>query len=88
MLTYNINVTGLVQGVNFRAYIYSKAKYLNIKGYVKNLSDGSVEIRAQGDEDSIQKLIEHAKVGPPMARVSNIKIKKEDHEKFHDFEIK
>ena len=72
MKTYEINVYGTVQGVGFRAYVYDKAIDLNIKGFVKNMYDGSVKIIAQGYEQSIQLLIEYAKKGPIMAHVNDL----------------
>ncbi len=52
-----IIVHGEVQGVGFRRYVWSIAKRLGLKGYVKNLSDGKVEIVLQGDSKDIEKLI-------------------------------
>ena len=47
-------VKGRVQGVSFRYYTVKKATALNIKGWVKNLSDGnSVEIWAEGEEEKL-----------------------------------
>lgn len=56
-----ILVSGHVQGVGFRHYIWSNAKKLNLKGYAKNLPDGTVEIIAQGNNESINKLIDSIK---------------------------
>ena len=57
-------VSGIVQGVGFRYFIYRKAVELGLRGYVKNLFDGNVEIVVEGEKDKIQILIEHAKIGP------------------------
>ena len=65
-------VYGRVQGVGYRAFIYDKALYLGLKGFVKNLPDGSVEIEAEGEEKDLFKLIEFAKSGPPLSNVTNI----------------
>ncbi|PIQ77203.1 acylphosphatase [Candidatus Peregrinibacteria bacterium CG11_big_fil_rev_8_21_14_0_20_46_8] len=53
-----IRITGKVQGVFFRAEAKKRADAWNIKGYAKNLSDGSVEVCAQGEPDAVRKLIE------------------------------
>ena len=50
-------VQGLVQGVGFRATTKKLADRLQIQGYVKNKSDGSVEICAQGTESQLKELI-------------------------------
>jgi len=73
-----IIVRGLVQGVGFRAYIYRIARSLGLKGFVKNQIDGSVLIVAEGEEDSLNKLIEAAQRGPPAAIVESIDVVFED----------
>ena len=49
---------GLVQGVGFRAFVKREADGFNLKGFVKNLDDGSVEICAIGKKEILQKFIE------------------------------
>ncbi|MGC8573161.1 MAG: acylphosphatase [Caldisphaera sp.] len=78
-----ILVNGHVQGVGFRHFIWSNAKKLNIKGYAKNLSDGSVEIIANGNNESINKLLEIIKNS--YFEVDNIKTEKLDNCYFNDF---
>ncbi|MGC9071821.1 MAG: acylphosphatase [Acidilobus sp.] len=53
-----IRVTGFVQGVGFRAYVRRHALSLGLRGYAKNMPDGSVEVVAQGDEQAIRDLID------------------------------
>lgn len=69
-----IKIYGLVQGVFFRAYTREIAKKLGVKGYVRNMPDGSVEVLAKGNQEALKKLIEFCKQGPPEARVEKIKI--------------
>lgn len=52
-----ILVSGLVQGVGFRALVKRHALLYNIKGFVRNLPDGRVEICAQGNTDQIKNFI-------------------------------
>ena len=70
-----IQVVGIVQGVFFRANIRDYAKKLGIKGTVRNLYDGSVEIVAEGKEEKLNELIAYAKIGPPSAKVYDINVK-------------
>ena len=70
-----IVVSGIVQGVFFRASTREVASKLGIRGIVRNLADGSVEIIAEGTEEKLDKLIRFAKNGPPSARVYDIDIK-------------
>ena len=69
-----IRVYGIVQGVFFRANTRDFAQKLGLRGTVRNVLDGSVEIVAEGDEESLNKLITYAKTGPPSAKVYNIEI--------------
>lgn len=52
-LLYKILITGQVQGVGFRWSALKEARNLGIKGFVKNLSDGSVYIEAEGYSDQL-----------------------------------
>ena len=50
-------VSGRVQGVGFRYYVEDIALGMNISGWVRNLSDGTVEIDAEGEEDKLKKFL-------------------------------
>jgi acylphosphatase len=65
-------VIGKVQGVFFRYHAKKQAKLLKLTGWVKNLSDGSVEIVAEGKEEDLDKLMEWCRRGPPFAKVNNL----------------
>ncbi len=65
-------ISGRVQGVGFRAFTRSKAKSLGLKGFVRNLPDGRVEVYAEGDEDALRKLIEYLSIGPFFADVRQV----------------
>jgi acylphosphatase len=67
-------VRGRVQGVFFRASVESWAEELNLKGYVRNLPGNVVEVVAEGEKPQLEKLAAHLKVGPPAAKVDEIKI--------------
>ncbi|WP_415879724.1 acylphosphatase [Methylomonas sp. TEB] len=68
----HIIVKGRVQGVYFRAYTQKQAVKLNIKGFVRNLADGSVEIIGNGHPDDLQKLVAWCHKGPILAKVSEV----------------
>lgn len=70
----SIQVYGRVQGVAFRYSTRAKALSLGIKGFVKNMRDGSVYIEALGDEEDMQAFVEWCNQGPPAARVVNIQV--------------
>lgn len=86
-MTVRILVEGKVQGVFYRASTKAKARQLSLNGLVKNQSDGSVLIEAQGAENNIEALIEWCKTGPPTAKVENCKWEKIKERNYSKFEI-
>jgi acylphosphatase len=79
MIRAHILVSGVVQGVFFRHNTMKKANEFNVKGWVRNLQDGRVEIVCEGKKDEVQKLVDWSKKGPTGARVSNIHVTWEDY---------
>ncbi|MEX2498036.1 MAG: acylphosphatase [Wenzhouxiangellaceae bacterium] len=65
-------VSGMVQGVFFRASTQRKARSLNITGHAINLDDGRVEVLACGDELAVSELERWLNQGPPGARVTGV----------------
>lgn len=65
-------IFGFVQGVSYRAFVKKLADQKGIKGYVKNLSDGSVEVMADGIREDLLELVDHLKKGPIFAKVSRV----------------
>ncbi|MCB0308894.1 MAG: acylphosphatase [Bdellovibrionales bacterium] len=65
-------IHGKVQGVFFRATARDKARALELKGFVRNLPDGSVEIEAQGETALIEVFLRWCHNGPPQARVEKV----------------
>ena len=57
MLAVVITLRGRVQGVGFRWWAMGEARYLNLSGYAENLPDGSVEVRAQGEDEAVGRMI-------------------------------
>ena len=70
----HIFVSGRVQGVFFRRFTEETAKKLGITGWVRNLSDGRVEIWAEGTDSVLKEFIDCIHRGPPSARVEDIEI--------------
>ena len=84
----HIIVHGLVQGVGFRFYVRDRSAQYGIKGSVKNLHDGTVEIYAEGDEKQLHKFIEKIREGPSFGHVSRLVRKwKEPSDSYTDFTI-
>jgi acylphosphatase len=67
-------VHGRVQGVYYRAFVRRRVAELGLTGYARNLPDGTVEVRAEGERKQLQQLIGHLESGPPAARVTEVAI--------------
>jgi acylphosphatase len=65
-------VSGLVQGVFFRASTEVRARGLDLVGHARNLADGRVEVVAQGGADALDALARWLHEGPPSARVADV----------------
>jgi acylphosphatase len=66
----HVIIQGRVQGVGFRAFVYRKATEIGVTGWVRNRWDGSVEVIAEGDHSSLDKLVINLKRRPASAMVS------------------
>ena len=69
-----VTVHGLVQGVGFRMFVERSASRLGLKGWVRNLPNGSVEIDAQGPAGLVDELLNEVRIGPPASKVSSIAV--------------
>jgi acylphosphatase len=67
-------VSGLVQGVFYRASTRQKAAELGLSGFAANLPDGRVEVLVVGEEHAAGQLVEWLKRGPPAARVTGVEV--------------
>ena len=68
----HLSIHGRVQGVFYRGWAVETARNLELTGWVRNRSDGTVEALVQGDEDCVERFIELAQNGPSSARVERI----------------
>ena len=83
MRRVNIKIYGRVQGVFFRYNTKKVADKLNLKGWIKNKPDDSVEIIAEGKDEDIESLIRWCGKGPIGSKVEDVKI--EENEFKNDF---
>ncbi len=72
MLALRFTVRGRVQGVGFRYTTHHVARRLGLTGWVRNRSDGGVEVWAQGTPDAVERLYLYLGSGPRGARVDSI----------------
>ena len=84
----HVVITGRVQGVGFRHWLYKAAVQKRINGWVKNKISGEVEALLIGNEMEINNLIEICKKGPPSSKVTKIEVQNYQKEHFgKSFEI-
>lgn len=70
-----ILVSGLVQGVGYRAFVARAASRHALLGGVRNLDDGRVELEVEGARAAVDALVRELKTGPPAAHVRKIETK-------------
>ncbi len=88
MKQLHLRIKGKVQGVFYRDNTRKKAKELGLRGYVKNLEDGSVEVIVLGEEDKINQLIKFCKSSPGSSEVKEITIEEQPLSPFDDFKVR
>jgi len=84
----NAFVSGQVQGVGFRYYVNKMARRYNLTGWVRNLSDGRVEIMAEGEERDMDGFLVEIRKGSRWSTVSDVQTEWSEYQrKFRSFEI-
>lgn len=72
MPALHLTITGIVQGVGFRAFTAAEASRLGVSGWVRNRRDGSVEALVSGPQPTLDSLIVRLHVGPTGSRVDTL----------------
>ena len=86
-LLYKIRIKGYVQGVGFRWSAAREAKNLGITGFVKNLSNGSVYIEAEAEEEQLKDFVEWCKKGPDFCSVESVETESFPAANYREFRI-
>lgn len=86
----HLKISGRVQGVGFRHFTVQRARELNLTGWVKNLSDGTVETVIEGSKENVDQMIDKLKQGPGSARVEEVREINTDNESgnFNEFSVR
>ena len=87
MKTLKIILSGTVQGVFFRKFIEDKAKNFGLKGFVRNIDDGKVELIIEGEDSKINEMLKISKQGSPHTKIEKTEIQELQHQGFSDFKI-
>ncbi|WP_226034758.1 acylphosphatase [Aquibacillus saliphilus] len=90
MLRAHLIVSGMVQGVGFRATTQQKANQIGVNGWVRNLPDGNVEIEVEGESNKVEEFIDITKNGPRrFIKVDHVEVTTFNKIKgYHSFDVK
>ena len=72
MHSVHLLIRGRVQGVGFRYFALREARALGVHGVVRNLADGAVEVEAEGERESLERLVEVLRRGPRAAQITEV----------------
>ena len=87
MKTIHVKFTGNVQGVGFRRRFAKLANTMGIRGWVKNMDDGSVEASLQGPDVDVKRCIDAAGSLPGSVSVNSVQMESIDEEAYQEFSI-
>ncbi|GAB3623281.1 acylphosphatase [Mariniluteicoccus endophyticus] len=87
MRAIEARVTGRVQGVFYRATTVEVAQRLGLAGWVRNETDGSVRLHAEGDDTAVDEFVAWCHDGPDAARVDEVQVSDVTPDGFSDFEV-
>jgi acylphosphatase len=76
--TMRLIITGRVQGVSYRDWTVSEASRRQLHGWVRNRRDGTVEALFSGPAAEVDAMVEACRVGPPAARVTDVRVSAEN----------
>jgi len=81
-------ISGMVQGVYYRSNTKDKALSLGLKGWVRNLLDGRVEVVAEGEEEQLMQLLDYCRDNPGYSRVEDVQsLLEKPTGEFKDFKV-
>ena len=87
MKTIRIHITGMVQGIMFRQFIKDQADKIGVKGYVRNLEDGRVEVAIEGKDQEVNEMLKICRKGAPYSQVKELEIEDIPSQEFKEFKI-
>lgn len=83
----HVIIAGRVQGVGYRYSTWEMANQLGLNGWVKNRSDGTVEAVFEGNDTTVEQMIQWCHQGPLHAKVTQVAVTAESPENLRGFKI-
>jgi len=87
MKTVKLVITGTVQGIFFRKFLKDEADGLGLKGFARNLDDGSFEVVVEGRDENVNEMVVLCKKGPKHTEIKSVKAHDMPHQGFDSFKI-
>jgi len=87
MKTIRAKIEGTVQGMFFRKFVKEEADKLGLKGHVRNLDNGQVEVIAEGENVQVNELMKICKQGAPHSAIKAMIMQDLNHIGFDEFKI-
>ncbi len=88
MQTFHLLISGKVQGVFFRETSRRVAEKLNVKGWIKNTPDETVEVMITGEDNNVSDFIKWCRTGPERAKVKEVIVSQQPDAFFEKFEVR
>ena len=85
--TTRLTITGSLQSLFFKQFIKENADANDVKGFLRNLEDGRVEIFLEGNSEDVKEMIQICSKGPKYANIRNVEQKEEPFQAFKEFRI-
>jgi acylphosphatase len=80
-------ITGSLQSMFFKEFIKTNAAANNVKGFLRALEDGRIEIFLEGDREKVENMVSVCSRGPKYAQIRNVEQKEEKFQDFKEFKI-
>ncbi len=84
---FRLKITGRVQGVGFRYFVFAQAKKFNLTGYTKNENDNSILIEIEGEDKDLESFLKKCRKGPLFSKIEKFEIVERGVENLEKFEI-
>ncbi len=88
IIARKVRAFGRVQGVFFRQWTVNQARALSVAGWVRNVSDGSVEAHVEGGEGAVSQIVEAMRHGPSQARVDDLTVESIEPQEISGFSVR
>ena len=85
MKTIRAYLSGTVQGVFFRKFLEEKASEFGVRGFVRNLDDGRVEVLIEGRDENVNSMLEACKRGTQHTKITDVQTQELKHQGFDGF---